>query len=320
MVLQMNSNNIVLDPLVVKDRVVNADDLETRLETLALEIERLERAAIFEIALRLAVARDIFRYQRDEGGFQGWVERRLGYCRSKAYDLLNVAKLMKVCNASDTFGTLPVSAVYRLAAPATPESAREDILERLKSGERLSRAAVDEIITSAKQPADAIIQRDWRSAREYVEPAPTVETDDDLADEKHGQDGAVNALKKKAVGEPESEPPIDLVAIWATFSKEQKRAVLDCEGRAGLAAIMSPALLADLSDHVIGLAIATASTSTNLAIGLTKLLRLALSTTSDNEAVNALIATRQKLSNNGRSSHDVAVALVTAKKGKKHKA
>lgn len=95
--------------------ILSDADFEAQLEALAQEIEQLERTARFRISARLAKAHALFLYRRDEGGFQGWVERRLGYSRSKAYRALDVAKLIESVPSWDTFGTLPFSALEQIA-------------------------------------------------------------------------------------------------------------------------------------------------------------------------------------------------------------
>jgi hypothetical protein len=151
-----DSQHNISDSAIIKvadnaGTVLSDADFAPRLEALARQIEDLERTAIFRIGLRLSEAHELFLYRRDEGGFQGWVEDRLGYSRSKAYRILDVAKLIKSVPAWDTFGTLPVTALEQIAAVSTPNQAREEILERLKIGERLTCLAVTEIISSAKQ-------------------------------------------------------------------------------------------------------------------------------------------------------------------------
>jgi hypothetical protein len=125
-------------------------DFKARLEALALEIEYLKCTTIFKVSLRVAEAHKLFLYRRDEGGFQGWVEDRLGFSRAHAYRLLDVAQLAKVSQAWDTFAALPATAIYRIASPSTPEPAREEILRRLRVGERLSGVAITKIIDAAK--------------------------------------------------------------------------------------------------------------------------------------------------------------------------
>jgi hypothetical protein len=47
------------------------------------------------------------------------------------------------------------------------------------------------------------------------------------------------------------EKPCDAVVMWAGFSTEDKRAILDSEGRVGLAKLLSPELMRDLVQHLI---------------------------------------------------------------------
>jgi hypothetical protein len=49
------------------------------------------------------------------------------------------------------------------------------------------------------------------------------------------------------------EKPRDAVVMWAGFSTEDKRAILDSEGRVGLAKLLSPELMRDLVRHLIPL-------------------------------------------------------------------
>jgi hypothetical protein len=129
--------------------------------------------------------------------------------------------------------------------------------------------------------------------------------------------GSADAEPEEA-NPPSKETPSDPLAIWATFSDEQKKAVVDHEGYIALAALMSPELLIDFTDHIVGLQVTASNASSNLAISLTKMLRLALSTR-ETEAANALACIGQKLKSNGRSARDIAIALVGTKKGKRQK-
>ena len=61
-----------------------SDVTDDRLEVIAKEIESIQATAISEVAKRIAEAREIFRYRRDEGGFAGWVETRLRFTRQFA--------------------------------------------------------------------------------------------------------------------------------------------------------------------------------------------------------------------------------------------
>jgi hypothetical protein len=71
------------------------DDLAftEQLEPIACKIELLETAAttaILQIASEAAKIHDSFRYRRNEGGYAGYMKKRLGYSSSSAYRLLDV--------------------------------------------------------------------------------------------------------------------------------------------------------------------------------------------------------------------------------------
>ena len=50
----------------------------------------MQATAVLRIAERLAEAHKLFLYKRDEGGFEGWVEKRLSMSHETAYRLLRV--------------------------------------------------------------------------------------------------------------------------------------------------------------------------------------------------------------------------------------
>jgi hypothetical protein len=117
----------------------------------------------------------------------------------------------------------------------------------------------------------------------------------------------------------EAKPvPVDPLAVWNALPSEQKKQILDHEGRVGLAALMSPALLADLTDHLIKLQVSVASDAGPLAVQLTKMLRRALSGT-DAAVAATLEQMYEKLNSNGRGIHDVIVALVDNRKKMKQR-
>ena len=114
-----------------------------RLEAIAKDIETKHANAVLHIATRLAEARDIFRYLRDEGGFSGWIETRLHYSRSTVYNLLSIYdRFGGEENLSKRLDTFPASILYLLAAPSTPPDVREEIITRAEAGEPVTAAAV----------------------------------------------------------------------------------------------------------------------------------------------------------------------------------
>jgi hypothetical protein len=103
--------------------------------------------------------------------------------------------------------------------------------------------------------------------------------------------------------------------IWKAGKKEIKAQILEHEGRSGLMKLLSPTLLAELEDALIGQEIHAASTSTTLAVNLTKFLQEALSGT--NTADGPLEKINTKLKSSGRDRHDVLIAINTRPKRKR---
>ena len=128
--------------------------------------------------------------------------------------------------------------------------------------------------------------------------------------------------KKKQTTTPAEETPgTDLAApaltleMWKAGSSKVKGQILDYEGRNGLARLMSPKLLAEVKDALTGQEIHTASTSTMLAVNLTKLLRRVLSAA--NAADGPFSEINNKLKSSGRDPRDVLIAINTHVKGKR---
>jgi hypothetical protein len=139
--------------------IVNVDE---QLEAIAKDIEALQASALMRIAERLAAAHKLHRHNRDEGGFEGWVEKRLTMSRKTAYRLLDVHKQFGGYESVSQWHTLPRSVLYLLAAPSTPEVAREEAIERIEAGERLTLAEVRVQVEAAQETARS-------EAREQIE-------------------------------------------------------------------------------------------------------------------------------------------------------
>jgi hypothetical protein len=124
---------------------------ETRLEAIAAEIESVLGTAIMRVAALVAEAHELHRYQHGDGGFEGWVERRLKMSRRTAYNLLDVHKRFGD-QSVQILHTLPRSVLYLIAPDSVPEAARTEVIERAEAGEKLSHAQVKEIVTGHKNP------------------------------------------------------------------------------------------------------------------------------------------------------------------------
>jgi hypothetical protein len=103
--------------------------------------------------------------------------------------------------------------------------------------------------------------------------------------------------------------------MWNAGKAEIKARILDYEGRNGLTKLMSPKLSAELKDALIGQEIHAASTSTTLAVNLTKFLQGALSGVNATDSPLAKINAKLKAS--GRDRRDVLIAINTRMKRKR---
>jgi hypothetical protein len=99
---------------------------------------------IIEIGARLTECKHICGH----GNWLPWLEREFGWEETTAQRFMRVHALAQ--SKSGNLPDLPVSAIYLLAAPSTPEAARSEIIERAKTGTPVSVAEVKQTINAAK--------------------------------------------------------------------------------------------------------------------------------------------------------------------------
>jgi Protein of unknown function (DUF3102) len=129
----------------VAEGTLTLDDAEAQAEEAALApilaehaqaIRALGRRMIadtIEIGRRLAECRRIIRR-----GWIDWLERELGLSDRGALNFIRVYELAAARSENFSGLDLPVSGLYLLARPSTPESVRDDVLRRAAEGEVLS--------------------------------------------------------------------------------------------------------------------------------------------------------------------------------------
>ena len=111
-----------------------------------------------------------------------------------------------------------------------------------------------------------------------------------------------------------TNPAPELSAVWQTTSREQRRVFLDRLGREGLCAVMSPALLADLRDHVLNLNMAGASKSSAFPVYATDKFHSALACAEQPTPENlarmaaALVLIAKKAAAKGVTRSDIVIA------------
>jgi ParB family chromosome partitioning protein len=102
------------------------------------------------------------------GLFGAWLHSEFEWSERTAQSFMTVAEVFKSATVADL---IPSKALYLLAAPSTPESARDEVLERAGQGERITYNKTREIVQE-HQPAPAAQAR-------RAEHRP-VETDHDI--------------------------------------------------------------------------------------------------------------------------------------------
>lgn len=138
----------------------------SRLDELEAKIKAKQNEAASHIAEWLFEARGIWRYHRAEGGFQGWVESRIGYSRATTYNLIGVYEKLgsQSVQLLDTLG--PSRALYELAKKDTPEEVVQAVVARAEDGEKVSHAEVKRLIAEAKDAASSESKKKLDELRE----------------------------------------------------------------------------------------------------------------------------------------------------------
>jgi hypothetical protein len=111
---------------------------------------------IVEIGQRLTICHGMIcgpRGKHTEQSWPEWLKREFEWSEDTATRYMQLAEFSSSRNLRDDL-SLPVSGLYLLAAPSTPEEARAEVIERAEQGEKLSVKDVQTIVDkSRKQPA-----------------------------------------------------------------------------------------------------------------------------------------------------------------------
>jgi len=101
---------------------------------------------VIEIGRRLTEARELC----DHGEWLAWLKEEFSWSRQTADNLINVYEASKSLNFSNL--DLPVSSLYLLARPSTPEAARQEVFDKAESGEPVSYRRTQDIVAKHKKP------------------------------------------------------------------------------------------------------------------------------------------------------------------------
>lgn len=125
---------------------------------------------IIDIGQRLIEVKEML----PRGSWLKWLETEFGWSERTAYNFINVSAKFATVASLENIGA---KALYLLAAPSTPEEAREDAIEIAEAGEKVSHQTVQEL-TQAHQHIE-ILQNQIESLKtDLSEPQePIVDTE-----------------------------------------------------------------------------------------------------------------------------------------------
>ncbi len=131
--------NRVKDAQILNKFNYNTLDLKQRsiIEQRTEEIkERLKRSAqdIWEIGQKIFEVRSQLEY----GNFDSWLKAEFGWSRRTAYNFIKVYEAFPE-RATVAQLSIAASALYQLSSPSTPQKIRNELIERAKQGEKITR-------------------------------------------------------------------------------------------------------------------------------------------------------------------------------------
>jgi DUF3102 family protein len=171
---------------------------------------------VIEIGRRLADCHD---NHLAHGQWLPWLKEEFGWTDQTARNFINVYEQSKSKNFLDL--NLPVSSLYLLCAPSTPEKTRSEIIERARGGEPVSVDEVKESIAATKDRKQSKKRKREKESDGEPEAVPAAEAHATHClcpmCEGHGDNA----------GDQTREPPraevARIVKAWVAASPEAKR-------------------------------------------------------------------------------------------------
>jgi hypothetical protein len=112
-----------------------------------------------EIGRRLVDAKD----RCGHGNWLPWLDREFGWTDDTALNFMRVYEMSKSRNIRDL--SIPVTGLYLLAAPSTPDEVRDEVIERAENGEHLSTAQIKDMVDKAVVDTRAELEAQLDSMR-----------------------------------------------------------------------------------------------------------------------------------------------------------
>jgi hypothetical protein len=244
------TGNISTEIAVVKADVGNLVVDDPVLTKYATEIRRLGRR-VKEDVVEIGRYLDQAQKHAGHGTWLTWIEAEFGWSDQTAYHFIHLYQACQNPEFQNFWNSdLPMSALYRLAAPNTPQEARDEVAERIEAGEKLSCAEVQKTIKRAKgQISDA-------------EPETSVASDG----------GHVETMK-----------PPSLRDLWSKATPQERHDLFQVIGIDELVAVLPEHLRQGLEDRLVRLR------GLQRSVKLTKLLRTALKSRSPATQITELV-------------------------------
>ncbi len=180
---------------LVQGSLFDYDALETEARIVVKqrtgEIKTLVRRAaqdIIEIGQKLIEVKE----HLEHGQFGAWLKAEFDWSERTARQFMTVADQFKTANFADL--NIGASALYLLAAPSTPDAARDEALERAAAGETITHQAARQIVEQHRPPAKA------ERVADVALPADVVAALDAAAHAAPGTEARRVALAKAVAG------------------------------------------------------------------------------------------------------------------------
>ena len=104
-------------------------------------------ANVIEIGHHLVEAKTLCGH----GNWLPWLDREFGWSDKQAERFMQMHSMLGKFDKLSNLD-VPMSALYLLASPSTPEVVRQEVIERVERGEKVSVAEVTDTIAKAKAP------------------------------------------------------------------------------------------------------------------------------------------------------------------------
>jgi hypothetical protein len=179
--------------------MVNAQlpaEASSRLEEIAREIDDIREQGVFLIGERLVEALKIYRYNRAEGGFRGWVEARLRMSLRVAYRRISACEAFAK-ESVPLVAHFPAQLLCDLATDvATP--VREEVVARLSAGDEMAPSEIKRRLREVREAAMRERMSDKKKRLERRRQRDTKRRAERAVEEQAAQDAARTKARQEA--------------------------------------------------------------------------------------------------------------------------